>query len=173
MMRRDMIETTVVAEDGSQATVARVISDNQLVLLWERGTISEEQYDAAIEIGRILEEIERTVGFRSASLEARVDNSGSAKNLLIEHLSQVQIEATYNAWRQRLPVPRRMVIDMVLGSISVTVAARRYRMRKTKARSRLIDALDIWLEIRAKILKEIDEHEVEAAHIRAGGGTLA
>jgi hypothetical protein len=173
MGRNRIIETTVVADDGSQATVSRVISDNHLVMLWERGTITEEQYDAAIEIARIYEEIGRPVGLRCASLEARIDNSGSARDILVEHVARVRLEATYNRWRIYIPAPKRMIIDMAIGAISLTTAARRYRMRKVKARIRLVDALNLWIEFRDRAQKEIDERDVELAQNRAGGGILA
>lgn len=168
----DYAEVTVVADDRSIATVKRNRLTNPMFALYERGTLSVEQYDASIEIARVAEEITLPVGLRCASLEARVDNSGSAKNLLIENLSRVQLEATYNRWRGHLPMPKRMIIDLVLGSSSIVASSRRYHMRKTRVRNLLIDALDRWIDIRDKMRELIDERDVEAAQIRAGGGLL-
>lgn len=169
----DFADVTVVADDQSQATVKRNRMTNPMLALYERGSITEEQFEASVEIARVAEIIAQAVGMRSASLEARVDNSGSAKDLLIEHIGRVRLEATYSAWRQTLPMPRRMVIDLVTGSVSITVSSRRYRMRKSKAKVILVDALDRWIKLREKIESEIEEQEVIAAHFRAGGGIIA
>ncbi len=169
----DFADVTVVADDQSQATVKRNRMTNPMLALYERGSITEEQFEASVEIARVAEIIAQAVGMRSASLEARVDNSGSAKDLLIEHIGRVRLEATYSEWRQTLPMPRRMVIDLVTGSVSLTVSSRRYRMRKRKAKVILVDALDRWIGLRSKIESEIEEQEVIAAHFRAGGGIIA
>ena len=126
----DYADVTVVADDRSMATVKRNRRVNPMMALYESGTLSEEQFDASVEIARIAEEITLPVGMRSASLEARVDNSGSSENLLIEKLTRVQLEAAYNSWRAFLPMPKRMVIDLVLGSSTIMAASRRYRMRR-------------------------------------------
>lgn len=169
----DFADVTVVADDQSQATVKRNRMTNPMLALYERGSITEEQFEASVEIARVAEIIAQAVGMRSASLEARVDNSGSAKDLLIEHIGRVRLEATYSEWRQTLPMPRRMVIDLVTGSVSLTVSSRRYRMRKRKAKVILVEALDRWIGLRSKIESEIEEQEVIAAHFRAGGGIIA
>lgn len=169
----DYAEVTVVAEDRSQATVRRNRSTSPLLTLYERGSINEDQYEAAIEIARVAEMIASPVGLRSASLEARVDNSGSAKDLLVEHIGIVRLEATYSRWRQQLPMPRRMVIDMVVDGSPVFVTARRYRIGLPKAKKVLRKALDSWIQLREKFEAEIDQEDVEAAHLRVGGGTIA
>lgn len=168
----DYAEVTVVAEDRSMATVKRNRRINPMMALYESGTIDEAQFEAAIEISRVAEEIQRTVGMRSASLEARVDNSGSAKNLLIEQVSRVRLEATYNKWRSRLPMPKRMVIDMVVEERPLFATARRFKLGYPKARNILINALNNWIEIRDEVLREIDEHGVMIAQLRAGGGLI-
>lgn len=168
----DYVEVTVVAEDRSSATVKRNRMTNPMLTLYENGVITEEQFDASVEIARVAEEITRPIGMRSASLEARVDNSGSAKNLLIENLSRVQLEATYSRWRDRLPMPRRMVIDMIVEQRPLAATARIYRIGYRKARKHLINALDRWIDIRAKVFEIIDEKDVAAAQYRAGGGNF-
>jgi hypothetical protein len=165
-------DVTVVADDRSQARVRRNRTTNPMMELFERGSIDEDQYDAAVEISRVAEAISRPAGMRSASLEARVDNSGSAKNLLIEHLGWVRMEKAYSIWRTRLPMPKRMVIDLVTGATTLNTAARRYRMRKNRARTRLVDALNSWIGLCEEMREKIDERDVESAHHRAGGGTL-
>lgn len=168
----DYAEVTVVADDSSQARVKRNRMTNPLLTLYENGIIDADQFDASTEIARIAEEITRPVGLRSASLEARVDNSGSAKNLLIENLSRVQLEATYNSWRYKLPMPRRMIVDMIVEQRPLAATSRIYRVGYRKARSRLIDALNEWIRIREEIRKAIDERDLAAAQFRAGGGII-
>jgi hypothetical protein len=168
----DFVEVTVIADDQSSATVKRNRRHDPIMSLYERGAITEEQHDAAVEIARIAEEITRPVGLRCASLEARVDNSGSARNLLIENLSRVQLEATYNRWRDRLPMPRRMVIDMVVDHRPIDATARIYNIGFRKARARLIHSLDRWIDIRSKMRELIDAQDVEAAQLRVGGGSV-
>ena len=169
----DFADVTVVADDQSQATVKRNRITNPMLALYERGSITEEQFEASVEIARVAEIIAQAVGMRSASLEARVDNSGSAKDLLIEHIGRVRLEATYSKWRDRLPMPKRLVIDMVVEQRPIFATARRYRVGHPRARIWLVRALDRWIELREKLQVEIDEQEVAAAHYRAGGGVLA
>lgn len=169
----DYHEVTVVAEDRSQATVKRNRMHNPMMALYERGSITEEQFEASVQIARVAEMIGRSGSVRSASLEARVDCSGAAKDMLIERLSHAQLEVAYNRWRIHLPVPRRMVIDLAIGSISINTAARLYRIRKTKARSYLIDALNRWINVHDHVRKTIDEDDLKSAQFRAGGGFIA
>lgn len=166
-------DVTVVAEDRSQATVKRNRRTDPIADLYHRGTVTEEQYEAAVQIARVAEMLARPVAVRSASLEARVDNSGSAKDMLIEQVDRVRLEATYSAWRAQLPMPKRLVLDMVIDGRPIFATARRYRIGFPKARKQLIDALDRWNSLRGKLVKEIDEQDVLAAHYRAGGGIIA
>jgi hypothetical protein len=49
----------------------------------------------------------------------------------------------YGFWRDGLPAPKRMVLDMIVGDpIGYTVASRRYSVGNRKAKGRLIDALN-------------------------------
>jgi len=173
MARGDYAEVTIVeAERSSQATVLRAKDRSPLLDLRNRGVISDEQYAAACEIATVVERMEATVGIRSASLEARVDNSGAARDLLIETLSQVRREVAYSLWRQWLPYPKRMVIDMVVLQRPTFATARRYKMGLPKAKARLIRALDNWDDAKERVRKMLDEQDVLAAHQRAGGGIL-
>lgn len=164
--------TIVEDERSSQATVLRAKDRSPLLDLLSRGVIDEEQYGAACEIAAIVERMEGTVGMRSASLEARVDNSGAAKDLLIETLGQVRREVAYGKWRDHLPYPKRMVIDMVVLQRPIFATARRYRMGLPKARTRLVDALTDWLKVKEEVFAMVDERDVLSAHWRVGGGIL-
>lgn len=140
--------------------------------MYESGALSDEQYNAADEIATVAEMIERAVSVRGASLEARVDNSGASRDLLIESLGRVRLEMTYSAWRARLPMPRRMVLQMVLTNQPLTSTARAFKVPWRKARVMLIDALDRWSEVKDQIWKAVDEEDVETVYRRLGCGTL-
>lgn len=164
--------TIVEAERSSQATVLRAKDRSPLLDLRNRGFLTEEQYAAACEIAGVVERMEATVGIHSASLEARVDNSGAARDMLIETLSQVRREVAYTIWRGWLPYPKRMVIDMVVLQRPIKATARRYKMGLPKAKIRLSDALNNWEVAKDRVRKMLDEQDVLAAHQRAGGGIL-
>lgn len=164
--------TIVEAERSSQATVLRAKDRSPLLDLRNRGVITDEQYAAACEIATVVERMEATVGIRSASLEARVDNSGAARDMLIETLGQVRREVAYSLWRQWLPYPKRMVIDMVVLQRPIKATARRYKMGLPKAKARLIRALENWEVAKDRVRKMVEEQDVLAAHQRVGGGIL-
>lgn len=135
----------------------------------ETGQISNEQHGAAMDICYIAESIERAVSVRSGNIEARVDCQSGNTSLLIESLGRVRLEMTYSRWRDRLPMPRRMVIDMVTNTQSLVNTARSYGVPWRKARGRLIDALDRWIDIREMIWNTIDEQDVASVHFKLGG----
>lgn len=168
----DYIEVTVVADDGSQATVKRNRQHNPMMVLYERGSIDEDQFEAATEIIRAAELIGRAVGVRGASLEARVDCSGASRDMLIEHIGRVHLERTYSVWRDWLPTPKRMVIDVIVDGRPLKATSLRHRMDLRKGRKWVISALNYWIKLRAKIRDEIEEREVEAVYHRIGEGKL-
>ncbi len=139
--------------------------------LLDRGTITKEQYEAAMQIQMVAERIGRAASVRSASLEARVDNSRGG-DLLVERLVNVQFEVAYSRWRQFLPVPKSMILDMILMSGPLKNKARSYGMGWPKARKRLLDALDSWIRKRDEAVSKIDENDLKSAHFRVGGGLI-
>lgn len=137
--------------------------------LLDRGTITKEQYEAAMQIQMVSERIGRSVSVRGASLEARVDNSGGNSSMfLAERLIDVQLEMAFTRWRQRLPVPRSMILDMVLMSGPLFRKARSYGIGWPKARKRLKNALDNWITERDRVAKEVDDQDLTAAYHRLG-----
>jgi len=156
----------VHAESFTRATVHRVRQASSLARMLDDGRLTMEQYGAALDIARVAEMIERSVAVRCASLEARVDNQGSSRDVLIENLTAARLEVAYTAWRQRLPMPKRMVIDMVLADRSLKATARVYRMGWPRAMSRLRDALDTWIDERERAWRQIDAPDLERAQAR-------
>ena len=99
-------------------------------------------------------------------MEARVDCSGSARDALNESLYRVRAEGAYTEWRANLPLPRRMVIDMVTQDAGLKAIAAQHGMGWSRARDVLTEALDRWPTILAKYVKVIDQEDVDAQHAR-------
>jgi hypothetical protein len=154
-------------ESFTLARTKRNMATSPFADLFFRGVIDKDQYGASVEIVSASEILTRDTGMRGASFEARVDGSGSARDALVEHIAQVRLSVAYTEWRKRLPMPKRMILDMLLEPGSLFVKARRFRVGWPKARRQLIQALDNWIEIREKVARNIDEKDVEWAHIRA------
>jgi len=154
------------------AMTLRNTDTNPLSELYLRGGIDQDQYGASLEIQHAAELARADVDLRSASLEARVDNSGSGRDALIERLSQVRLSMAYTFWRSSLPYPPTMILDMILGTGSLKDKARQHRMGWPRGKELLERALDNWLAIREKIGREVDEQEVEAVYHRLGFGKL-
>lgn len=159
-------------ETDSCARTKRNRQQSALALMHERGAITPAQFEAAGQIARIAENIERAVSLRGSRMEPRVDCGGSARDMLAERLSQVRMEMTYNRWRDRLPMPRRMVIDMVIGDRDLVGTARGHNVPWREARRRLIAALDLWLDLRDAVWREIDGDDAERVYRRLGEGRL-
>lgn len=159
-------------ETNTRAQTKRNRQQSALATMHERGAISPGQFEAAGQIARIAESIERAVSLRGSRLEPRVDFGGSARDLLTERLSHVRLEMTYNRWRERLPMPRRMVIDMVIGDRDLVGTARVHNVPWREARRRLIASLDLWLELRDAVWREVDGDGVARVYRRLGEGRL-
>lgn len=155
------------AESFTRATVHRIRQQSSLRKLCDDGQISEDNLFAAQQIARVAEMIERNAAVRCASLEARVDYAGSARDVLVERLGMVRMEVAYTAWRTSIPMPRRMIVDMVLEDRSLFVTARVYRVGWPRAKRMLRDALDRWADLMAKARNEVDEVDLIRAQSRA------
>ncbi len=92
--------------------------------------------------------------------------------MLTERLALVRLEMTYNRWRELLPMPRRMVIDMVIGDRDLVGTARVHGVPWREARRRLLAALDLWVELREAVWREIDAEAAGRAYRRLGEGGL-
>lgn len=159
-------EVTIVAEDRSQATVMRRRSASGLVRLHENGKITDEQFLAATNIVRVIEKIGSDVSVRGSALKARIDNSSGNRNDILEHIGRIRDEVAYSKWRRRIPMPKKMVLDMLLVDRSLAATARVYKISWTKARSILVDALELWIQLRDDAEKLVDEDEVRTAIYR-------
>lgn len=153
-------------ETGKRAETKRRRSISSLVRMHTTGALSNEQYAAALRIAHVIERIERGASVRCASLEARVDCSRSGHDVMIERLSQVRDEVAYSSWRRQIPLPRRMILDMILADRPLAVTARKHGVRWARARELFIDALDLWCKLRARAVKDVGEDDVIRAQAR-------
>ncbi len=157
---------------GQVTKTMRRKSSSSMARMHDKGEITGDQWAASQEIALVAEMIERSVSVRGASLEARVDGSGSGRDVLVERLHMVRMERAYTQWRQYLPMPKRMVIDMVLGDRELFVTARVHGMGWPRARRLLLGALDRWIDIRERVWRDVDERDVLARYARIGQGEL-
>lgn len=132
-----------------------------------RGRLTDEEYYSALQIARVAERIERDTGTQCAFLEARVDCSGSGNDKVVESLYDVRLERAYTEWRQALPVPRRMIVDMITRDYRLQAIAGRYRMGWPRAQRLLRNALQDWPDCFARAMRQIDQDDVDLAHWRA------
>lgn len=156
---------------GTPETHERAARRNQgaLARLCENGTISADQLAAAEEIAQTAERIGADVSVRTASLETRIDAGRRGDGTFYERLAQVRLEVAYTRWRSEVRGPIAAVLDMIVGfgdggAIGFTVAAKRYRMHNRRAKQLLVDALDLWLRIRGRVSREVDDATLAAAH---------
>jgi hypothetical protein len=134
-----------------------------LAQLHANGTIDNEQLEWAAQIANVHRSIEADVAIAVASLEARVDHGRSGANMVGEGVHRVRMHAAYTDWRARLPMPKRLVLDMIVGEpIGYSVAARRYGVRHSRARKLLLAAIDRWPECVARAFRSISAEELRA-----------
>lgn len=133
-----------------------------IVQLEANGTIDKEQAEWAAEIANVYRSIEADVAVSVASLEARVDQSRSAQHLVGESVRRVRLHHAYTLWRDALPNPRQMVLDMIVGDpIGYTVAARRYGVHNRKAKRLLIEAINRWPACVDMAYRALDQERVK------------
>ena len=153
------------AETATKAmTHQRRKTRSSLQYMHGQGSLTDEQFYSAQEIARVAEMIERNVSIGCASLEARVDCSGSAKDALYESLWAVRLEAAYSRWRAGLRLPRRLVLDMVTKDGGFAAIASGHGMGYLKAVKVLKLELDRWPAIRKQHHKAISAEDLESMH---------
>ncbi|UZW54044.1 hypothetical protein NUH86_10905 [Sphingobium sp. JS3065] len=137
--------------------------DGSLVQLHRNGTIDKDQLEWAAQIANVYRSLEADVAVKVASLEARVDQSRRTGGMAAESVYRVRMHLAYGYWRDMLPLPRQMVLDMIVGdTIGYSVAAHRYRVHKRKAKRFLLDALNRWPMCVAHAFSMVDRHTVDA-----------
>ena len=153
-------------ETNTMAWTKRNQKSSPMDVLHSRGVITADQLHAAEQIEVANSLVSGDVAVRGASLEARVDNSGGNRDLLIEGLARVWAELTYSRWRRAIPEPKAMILEMITGTEAVSRVCRRFNMRWSAARNLLIGALDTWIGLNDKVVEDVDREDIEAAHKR-------
>lgn len=165
-------EDVMHVETGTRAVTFRRRSLSSLVRMHQLGTLDNAQFEAAIRIARIAERIGSDASVRCNNLAARVDCSSTSRDALVERLNQVRDEMTYTRWRRLIPLPRRMILDMVLVDRPLATTARIYGRRWESrngikgGRETFVDALDLWNDLRERVGKDFDERDLMVAHAR-------
>lgn len=157
---------TVTDPEGATARTLRNRQTSAIALMYDRGKLTEEQVHAARQIAHVIERIERSVSIRPQRLDPRVDQSRSMCDPGIERLSRVRMERTYSAWRDRLPMPKRLVLDMVIADQAFDRIAEGHHVAPRRAKRLFRNALDNWIEIRAKVYRAVDQEDADAAEAR-------
>lgn len=135
---------------------------DSLVQMERNGTIDREQLEWAAEIANVHRSIESDVTIGNASLEARVDCSGRGP-MVQEGIRRVRLHMAYTSWRELLPAPKQLVLDMIVGDrIGYTVAARRYGLWKGRAKRYLLEALDRWPECVTAAYRSISDEDIRS-----------
>lgn len=141
------------------------LRQSPLVRMYKLGKISMDDLESARQIAAIVEMIESDVRPATSNFEMPVDNAGSARNVLVEGLLRVRLEVAYRAWSKTLPVPRRMIVDMIVSdNVPYVRLARRYRMHWRTARKRLLTALRIWPGFVMVAREDIDRDRLNEIH---------
>lgn len=156
----------VTGDDGGTVRTKVNKRQSSIARMHAKGSITAEQYQAALDIARVAEMIGGDVGFRGASIEERVSGSGRADLATDRNLRIIRLERLYTEWRERLPMPRRLYIDLVLSDQGAAELARSYRHDWPTARKRLIRSLDVWVGLKDRIWNTIDDAAVAAAEQR-------
>lgn len=138
-------------------------TEGGLARLYATGDIDADQLAAAEQIVAAHQRVVGDVTIAIASLEARVDRSPQGDGSFYEALGAVQTEVAYTRWREALAHPA-VVLDMIVGGLGFTVAARRNRMAHRRAKRLLIVALDLWPRTLAAARNEVDPATLAAAH---------
>jgi hypothetical protein len=159
---------------GTPETMERAANTHEgaIAQLHANGTIDAEQLEWVAQIANVHRSIEADVAVAVASLEARVDQSVRAGGVG-ERIHRVRMHHAYGIWRQLLPAPKALVLDMIVGdAIGYTVAARRHRVHKRKAKRLLLEAIRRWPMCVAAAFSAIDQAMVDAMNVAEAPGRV-
>lgn len=150
---------------GTPETHAKAsrVRQGALARLYEAGSIDAHQLAASVSIATVHARITGDVMIGTVSYETRVDTSQVYGGACFERLGAVRAEVTYSRWRQAIADPA-VVLAMVIDDIGVNEAARRFGIRKNRAKELLTRALDLWATFNEDACRDIDPATLAAAH---------
>lgn len=135
-----------------------------LAQLHANGTIDNDQLEWAAEIANVYRSIESDVGIAISSMEARIDE-GRRTTGSVEGIRRVRLHYAYTIWREALPAPRQMILDMIVGdAVGYSVAAKRYGVHNRKAKRLLLDALSEWPTSLTQAYRSVKSEDLELAN---------
>lgn len=141
---------------------ASLTHSGALAQLHRNGTITNDQLEWAAQIANVYRSLEADVAVKVASLEARVDQSRRGGDAA-ESIYRVRMHLAYGYWRDMIPAPKALALDMIVGdAIGYSVAARIYRVHNRRAKRLLIEALDRWPRCVAHAFSMVDRDVVDA-----------
>lgn len=135
-----------------------------LVQLHVNGTIDNDQLEWAAEIANVYRSIGSDVGIAISSLEARIDE-GRRTTGSVEGIRRVRLHYAYTLWREALPAPKQMILDMIVGdAVGYSVAARRHGVHNRKAKRLLIEALSAWPVSLTRAFRSVKSEDLDLAN---------
>lgn len=135
-----------------------------LAQLHANSTIDNDQLEWSAEIANVHRSIESDVRVSVASLEARVDQSRNNGSMAGESIRRIRLHLAYGYWRDLLPQPKQLVLDMIVGdAIGYSVAAARHHVHHRKAKRELIAAINRWPECVDRSYRRHSDDEIERA----------
>jgi len=147
---------------GTPQTLAK-FSEGSMQRLLLNGDITAEQKAYAESIADAAERIVRGIGVKTCSFEARIDRTRDGDQAFHEQLGAVRRERAYSEWRAQLIKVISPLHELIVEDMKLTEVARRYRMDNRRLKKLLIEALDLWPKIIARVCKEIDPATLAAA----------
>lgn len=157
------LEKIIAPNGANRDTTLKRRTASSLARLESRGVITSEQLWAAQEIALEAERLEAPLRAKTMGMVDRVDCGGSARDPHAESLHRVRMARAYSTWRLRIPLPRRMVIDMVMQDYRLAAIAASYNRSWRKAIVVLKYCLDMWAEEKRAAFDGIDQEDVDAA----------
>lgn len=141
---------------------ASKVRQGAIARLYNSGRLAIEEVAWAQEIRTVAERIGADVAVSTASLETRVDTSRHG-DLFWEALGAVRAEVAYSRWRSQLAGRAALPLDVIVGDVAVTEAAKRYRMSTRRAGAILEQSLQLWGRLIGEACREISAAELAAA----------
>ncbi|MBB6191175.1 hypothetical protein FHS51_001397 [Sphingobium wenxiniae] len=138
------------------------VQQGAVARLYASGRLAIEEVGWAQEIRTVAERIGADVAICTASLETRVDSSRHG-DAFWEALGAVRAEVAYSRWRAALGGRAALPLDVIVGDLALTEAARRYRMSTRRAGAVLEASLQLWGAMIRATCRDVSAADLAAA----------